>query len=50
MESTWALLCLGAWIKLDLISKEDIYTAANLPDLKKGEVEDEDEDEDDTVL
>ena len=48
VESTQALLCLGAWIKLDLISKEDIQTAANLPDIKKGE--EEVEDEFDTVL
>jgi hypothetical protein len=43
MESTWALLCLSAWSKLDLISKDDMCAVAKLPDLKKGEEEEEDE-------
>ena len=48
VDSTRALLCLGAWIKLGLISKEDIETAAGLPDVMEGE--EEAEDEFDTVL
>jgi hypothetical protein len=43
VESTRALLCLGAWSKLDLISKDDIHAAAKLPDVKKDEEEQEDE-------
>lgn len=46
VESTRALMCLRAWIKLDLISKEDIRSAANLPDVKKGEEDSEAEAED----
>ena len=42
VDSTWAILCLRAWIRLDLISKEDIQMAAKLPDVKKGEEEAED--------
>ena len=38
VDSTQALLCLGAWI-----SKEDIETAAGLPDVMEGEEEAEDE-------
>jgi hypothetical protein len=36
-------LCLGSWSKLDLVSREDIRSAAKLPDVKKGEEEPDDE-------
>lgn len=39
VDSTRAILCLGAWSKLDLISKDDIIHAANLPDVKKEDEE-----------
>ena len=37
VESSWALLCLGAWSKLGLVSSDDIKTAASLPDAEEGE-------------
>lgn len=37
VESSRALLCLGAWSKLGLVSKDDIRDTAKLPDLKDGE-------------
>lgn len=43
VESTWALLYLGAWSKLGIINKDDIKAVASLPDAAKGEEEMEDE-------
>lgn len=43
VESTWALLYLGAWSKLGLINKDDIKAVASLPDAAKGDEEMEDE-------
>ena len=37
VESTCALLCLGAWSKLGFINKDDIKTVTSLPDVKKGD-------------
>ena len=40
VESTRALLCLGAWAawsKLGFINKDDIKTVTSLPDMKKGD-------------
>lgn len=39
VESTRALMCLGAWSRLDLVKSEDVLAAAKLPDVKPGEVE-----------
>jgi hypothetical protein len=34
VESTRALLCLGAWSRLGLVNNEDLLAAAALPDVK----------------
>ena len=39
VESTRALMCLGAWSRLDLVKSEDILAAAKLPDVKPGDGE-----------
>jgi hypothetical protein len=36
VDSTRALLCLGNWSRAGVIKKEDIYGAALLPDVMKG--------------
>lgn len=41
VESTRALLCLGAWSKAGFVRKEDIHEVASMPDLKLGEGQDE---------
>lgn len=43
VDSTQALLCLGAWSKLNLVKDADILSAAVLPDVKDGDSEPEDE-------
>jgi hypothetical protein len=35
VDSTRALLCLGAWSRLGFVNKEDLLEAAMLPDVKK---------------
>ena len=37
VDSTRALLCLGAWSQLGFVRKADILDAATLPDLKEEE-------------
>jgi hypothetical protein len=37
VDSTQAILCLGAWDQLKLVKSEDILAAAVLPDVKAGE-------------
>ena len=43
VNSTRALLCLGAWSKLGFVRKADIHDAVTLPDLKEGDSDMEDE-------
>jgi len=39
MQSTCALLCLGAWSKLGLVKDKDVMQAARLPEVNEGEAE-----------
>jgi hypothetical protein len=39
VQSTRALLCLGAWSRMGFVKDKDILQAANLPDVKGGEAE-----------
>ena len=39
MESTWTLLCLGAWSKLGFISRDEIFSVEKLPEVEKREEE-----------
>ena len=43
VESTQALLCLGAWSGLGLINKDNIKAVASLPDVAEGDEEIDDE-------
>jgi hypothetical protein len=43
VDSTRALLCLGAWSKLGLIRKADIQDAATLPDVKEVNIDTDEE-------
>jgi hypothetical protein len=37
IDSTGALLCLGAWSKLNIIKPDDVLEVARLPDAKNDE-------------
>lgn len=39
VQSTRALMCLGAWSKMGLVKDKDVMEAARLPDVKGSEAE-----------
>ena len=39
VDSTWALLCFGTWSRSGFVNKEDLHTAALLPEVKEGKEE-----------
>ena len=39
VQSTHALMCLGAWSKMGLVKNKDVMEAVRLPDVKGSEAE-----------